>query len=693
MSLRRQLLALVALTLLLPWAGLRMVQQVEASLRTALERSLLDSARARIVATQLAASDALQQPRQRTPELSAPLYVHSLTRPPLLDGFRSDWSYTRDQSDEAGASRALTLEDGSRLWLGINSGYVYLFIDVVDEEVVYQGVPGEAPYGDRVALLFGRDSDGREALLLANSAPGQFYAQPTGGAPRFVPGSGYYDTAPGVWQDTFNGYAIEARLPVRIIKESFGVGIIDSVDGGTSARLAASTWDDTAEPNSLVRESPELNRILRPFAGGDDRLRILDADGWVLADSGPLDPEVTADTSLSPSIIERLFRYVLRRDDPEYVTHESQPGYIGDPMLRTVLDGKESTVWYRQGAAISAIVVAAVPIDPDDLSRGALVLEQASDPIVTLTNQAMMGVMTTTVFIIVVGSAGLLAYASFLSFRVSRLARAAESALGPRGEINAELPGTKGRDEIGDLSRAFADLLDRLRDYTNYLQSLTSKLSHELRTPLAIVSTSLDNLDHELTAQPGKDYLARLRHGSERLESILQAMTAATRVEQAITQAEIERFDIVAVVASCVSAFKDIYRQQVFEAKLSTEPVFIDGSPELVEQMLDKLVDNAAGFATDGSVIEISLEADSSDVHLAVVNQGPLLPEAMRHQLFDSLVSVRESSGEKPHLGLGLYIVMLVAEFHRGQVEAENLDDGSGVRISVQLSRRDARTT
>ena len=61
------------------------------------------------------------------------------------------------------------------------------------------------------------------------------------------------------------------------------------------------------------------------------------------------------------------------------------------------------------------------------------------------------------------------------------------------------------------------------------------------------------------------------------------------------------------------------------------------------------------------------------------------LPAAMRHRLFDSLVSVRASGGERSHLGLGLYIVTLIAEFHGGRVEADNLPDGSGVRIGVVL--------
>jgi K+-sensing histidine kinase KdpD len=90
-------------------------------------------------------------------------------------------------------------------------------------------------------------------------------------------------------------------------------------------------------------------------------------------------------------------------------------------------------------------------------------------------------------------------------------------------------------------------------------------------------------------------------------------------------------------------------------------------------------------FAVPGTAIEISLVRHGNEAALAVVNRGPLLPEAMRHQLFDSLVSVRASGGDRPHLGLGLYIVTLIAEFHGGRVEADNLPDNSGVRIGVVL--------
>lgn len=47
--------------------------------------------------------------------------------------------------------------------------------------------------------------------------------------------------------------------------------------------------------------------------------------------------------------------------------------------------------------------------------------------------------------------------------------------------------------------------------------------------------------------------------------------------------------------------------------------------------------------------------------------------------------SARRETGQDIHLGLGLYIVRLIAEFHHGRATAENLADGSGVQFSVEI--------
>jgi signal transduction histidine kinase len=109
-------------------------------------------------------------------------------------------------------------------------------------------------------------------------------------------------------------------------------------------------------------------------------------------------------------------------------------------------------------------------------------------------------------------------------------------------------------------------------------------------------------------------------------------------------------------------------------------------APDLVVQLLDKLISNALEFGTPGRPVHLSLRRRGGDALLAVENEGPALPAAMGAAIFDSMVSIRERRDDPvPHLGLGLYIVRLVAEFHGGRVFARNRADGRAVRIGIEL--------
>ncbi|MFO1425416.1 MAG: hypothetical protein U1F11_00270 [Steroidobacteraceae bacterium] len=84
-----------------------------------------------------------------------------------------------------------------------------------------------------------------------------------------------------------------------------------------------------------------------------------------------------------------------------------------------------------------------------------------------------------------------------LGLRLGRLRAASDAALSRDGRVRREFPGTEARDELGDVARSFAQLLQRLDDYTSYLRTLAGKLAHEIRTPLTIVRSSLENLERD----------------------------------------------------------------------------------------------------------------------------------------------------------------------------------------------------
>jgi signal transduction histidine kinase len=522
--------------------------------------------------------------------------------------------------------------------------------------------------------------------LLNTAAPGAFRAQET--APdRFEPSEIYDGRVIGAWLETADGYSLEVRVPLNLIGEALAIGVIDVDRSGAdySAQLEA-TWDEsTGAAGRFIRQRPELQSLLGQFGRAGGRFRVLDRDGWVLAVTGRVAPRTGGDDGAG--LFEGLFRWLLERDDPPYPP-ELPVGRVAHEGLRQALRGQSTTAWYGSGPDREAIVAAAVPISGAAGVDGAVVLEQASEPILTLTNRALVRLMTVTLLATLIVGIGLLGYATWLSLRVRRLAGAAQSALGPRGEIRTRMPGAAAGDELGALARSFTELLERLREHTEYLRTLASKLSHELRTPLAVVTTSLDNLEHEVKAPAAEEYLARLRHGAERLDGILAAMSEATELEQAIRETVAQPFDLAAVTASCCAAYRDVYPQREINYRCEVRTAKTIGSGELIAQLLDKLVDNAVGFSVPDSRIDVTLTAAGHELVLAVANRGPPLPAKMRGRLFDSLVSIREHRDGRPHLGLGLHIVALVADFHGGRCEADDLPDGSGVVFRVYIPQR-----
>ena len=677
MSLRLQLLCLGLLTLALPWAGYRYVQELEGALRSGLEQTLL--------ATADTTASALDEPSLRaiptTPAAASEqvIYAHPLTTEPLIDGYRDDWS----SADATGAA----LGAQGRFWIGIHERSLYLFVRFDDSSVVYQRAPGEVPYGDRILLLL--EASQPEWLLLHTTAPGSLRAQDTE-APLYVPSGRHETRVPAYWRETNAGFTVEVRLPLDLAGQRLGISVVDvdpvqTASPQPSYRVSvASSWGGEA-PGVLFYRPARLAVAASHFVQPGRRLRIVGPAGWIVFDEGEIDPLSVSFDDRAPNLAERLFRFILERDDPPFTGLEQPPGRLSTHMLGEVLAGSPVTAWFARGGDASAVVAIGTPIVRDDEFLGAVILEQGSDSILTLTNTALVRLLSVTFLAMLIIVAGLLSYATLLSVRVRRLSRAAETALGPKGEIHTSLPGRRARDEIGDLARSFSDLLNRLRDYTAYLTTLKAKLAHELRTPLAVVATSLENLEREPHGSNLSPYLSRLKDGAARLDGILSAMTEATLIEQAIAATEPEVFNLDAVLQSCTDAYPDIYPDHEIEYQCRGARTQILGSGDLIVQMMDKFIDNAVSFSPAHAPIEVALNGTRHGASITVTNRGPPLPVAMRSQLFDSLVSVRSERGARHHLGLGLHIVSMVAEYHRGSVRGDDLPDGSGVMFEVTI--------
>jgi signal transduction histidine kinase len=216
-----------------------------------------------------------------------------------------------------------------------------------------------------------------------------------------------------------------------------------------------------------------------------------------------------------------------------------------------------------------------------------------------------------------------------------------------------------------------------------------ARLTHEFRTPVAEERSSLDNLAMQNLPDDARQYMRRAEEGLARLSKLITRLSEARRLEHALREGERVVYDAREVVAGCVEGYRAAYPHMAFETRIMETPARIDGSPDLLAQALDKLVANAISFATPGSAITVTIEPSGSDALLAVDNMGPRLPGTPeeRARLFDSMVSQRDdgAASAEPHLGLGLYVVRLVAEFHHGRAEARQRTDGEGAVFTMRM--------
>ncbi len=665
MNLRRQLLLVSLLLIALPWAGCQYVREMEGALQSGQAQALLATAGAVATVAEDSAAELYADPARlgSGDDPAHQLYARLATGPVIVDGYADGWEGPEHGRFGPLAYRALVRGDS-----------LYLLFTVSDDNVVYLDPTNMfRASGDRLVLVTGR---GR--YVIATAAPGAVQAR----IERQAGAMGFEPRIRGFWQDSLDGFSVELELPLAMLDNRLGFYLVrDSDTASTDATdtVGSVSPGQRGRPPWLVYPSAALQSVLAPFAADGIELAALDRYNWLLAETGDLETEpVVTDT---PWLLRAIYRAILNGNRQPPLPAAPRVGQLQLPELEAALAGSDAATWYA-GPGGRKLLVAATPIEFGGEVVGALLARQSSEPYLSLTDRAFSRLVYYSLLAMLVSALGLLGYASWLSWRIRRLSRATAGAIRPDGSLDDDFPVSNSGDEIGELSRQYADLLARLRDYTDYLRTLSRKLSHELRTPIAVIQSSLDNL--EADRDDANIYVQRAREGLSRLGNILTAMSEASRLEESVHSNQPEDYDLVALCRDLCAAYRELYPAQLLEFDCDLEALDAHGVPDLVAQMLDKLVDNAASFTPEGGRITLALVGNGEQVELSVSNDGPLLPEAMQHQLFDSMVSVRDKP-ERVHLGLGLHIVRLIVDFHGGRVWAQNREDGSGVTFVAAL--------
>ena len=699
MLIRTKLLLLGLATLALPWAGCQYVREVEGSLRMAESQSLL--AVAQTIATSLRGRRDLlfrgvDGPRSSEPPGPYDFEPLPLASAPQLDGRDDDWpaakrAWRRFASPRPGE----TLE----VLTGTFERYLYVLVRAPGDRLVLDAGDGAAldpaASGDRVWFAYTTPEGERAQLFVSGwntgAVRGRRVAKGELGRPELVE----EPRVQGAWRSGGGGggggWMLELRVPLSMLGYEFGV-LLDDRDarGAAPSSYGSLAPRDLIPRGRLVAAAPELATYLAQFGQPGVRIAAATPSGAVLAETSAL-PVIGSGVAGSQALLSQLYRRMLGRSTLAERPLEAERGRLDPQQVREVAAGEGSTALFGSTGQQRLVVAAAAPVLDAGSGRVIAMLQvaQTADRWLLLRDRALTRLLNLTLLAVAIVIGAILLFGARLALRLERVRRASDAAMTHDGQLRTVFPETAAQDELGDVARGFSALLARLAEYTGYLRTLAGKLSHEIRTPLTIVRSSLENLESESLSDTARTYVARAREGSERLGAIVQAMGAATRVEEAIRGAERSRFDLADLLTAATHAYRGAFPARAFALGGAEAPCEMVGAPDLVMQMLDKLVDNAVDFSPSGSTVRLRLRDDGgAQAVIEIENDGPSLPPDAGSRLFESLWQHRRGDDGRPHFGLGLYIVKLITDFHAGSVRAEDRPGpAGGVRFTISLSR------
>lgn len=710
-GLRFKLILLSGFLFAIPWLSYRYVWEMEKYLRQGQENTIMGTARAvatamherpKLFDSQASFLDSVQRGRD--------LYAHQIENPIYLDGRPNDWEPFANSflhyalpSDDPDATKNLSFKH----IVGKYGRFLYAMFEVHDDVVIYR--PKDSLRIDRndhikIALI---NSEGEyQRYIIANTEPGWLSAyqlvdrlssnRPARPEPRIQ----------GRWINTDVGYNVELRLPLDMLgaKLAFAVADKDSAELNSIIQIIGTAdTQNSDELGTVLVPSPEIEQIIKGMSHNRSRIWVVDRHQRVLARTGnitestgiwdqlPQQQDSNFWQNFQREYLHPLYYTILTPPTKEFIDDLKNASRLEGSHITSALKGDAKADWQVTSDNRAVVLSAAYPIYIDNEVMGAVIAEETTNGIRTLRNRALENLFTNMLLMMLAGTVALFLFASRISSRIRRLRNQAEAVMDEKGKIRTTISSSNTRDEIGDLSRSFADLVNRLTQYNQYLEAMSSRLSHELRTPIAVVRSSLEHLGMMEQSDDSKVYIQRAQDGIHRLNTILTHMSEATRLEQALQTSDREKFPLNEVVRGVMEGYKMAYPNNQFDVSVPEQALILNGAPEFIAQLMDKLISNAVDFSPVEQPIIVELYERKNYAILSVKNQGPRLPENMQEQIFDSMVSVRpEGKQETPHLGIGLYIARLITQFHRGQIHAKNLaedpQDGiQGVEFSIHL--------
>jgi len=693
--LRTKLLLMGLVLLVIPYMGLQSMRAMKDFLFESQAQAQLMTARG--IATVLYNQPGLFNDLPASLEGYAELPLYPLEEAIQLDAFADDWGDGILRKSQSFSGSGVFFN----LILGEYQDQLYGFLEVNDSTQVNRNPDVlRLNHADHVRLYF-KDVLGIEQRIQINfEGSGRTTAYYMDEDWTLATNEGRPESkVQGYVQRRSDSYLLEFRIPLELMgnNKQLGIAVADAhnvEDQKINAMTGTFPTLDGSPYNLMVLRSPKLEDILEGIAITKARIWILDNDRRVRAISGQLSGSLTPeDEDEKPFGIKQWHQLlswinglIIGIPKGQIVDFDPNLTYTRDDrVLQTALSGTPAERRRRSLDKKTHIITVAQPIYNNNTVVGAVLLERSTNDILTIQSESFERLANLTLISLLAVIITIVLFSARLTLRIRRLGQETSASIDDYGRlqglsIHRDL---RSGDEIGDLARNINLALNKLNQHQGFLANIPRTLRHEINNPLNTISTSLDNLGHE-TGDPNNPYLESARRGLRRIGDIVGKLADAANLEEALDAEERFDFDLADMLRSYCKNQELLYSDFPITFLCDEPEIILHGSDMHIEQLLDKLLDNARDFCTPNTAISVTLIRSTNSCSIEVSNQGPLLDADEMPNLFQMMHSkrTRKSPG---HFGLGLYIARVISQHHGGKIRAENLTDSSGPCFTVTL--------
>jgi signal transduction histidine kinase len=223
-------------------------------------------------------------------------------------------------------------------------------------------------------------------------------------------------------------------------------------------------------------------------------------------------------------------------------------------------------------------------------------------------------------------------------------------------------------------------------------------VGHELRTPLSTIQVCLESMaaEPDMPQEFQQAMLDTAIGDSERLRKLIQDFLLFSRLEGNVMDWHAEAIDLSELIALTISSLQGMKKVKALprvELDLPDEPVVVVCDGEALQQLLNKLLENAYKFTPGSGTVTIQVRRtgnSNSEVKIQVMDTGCGIEASRLEQIFDRFYQeegfMRRSVGGA---GLGLAICRRLARSLGGKLWATSEGRGKGSQFHVLLPRAD----